>query len=104
VLTTEQVKEILSLNAKKKKVEALEDFVIDLPKEEPKNFQNAVGQDDLNRFDKPKKKRKNKKRRNPNSQNTSTPQNNPIKEKGTGTGNKPRPSSKNRNNGNKKRS
>ena len=102
VLTTEQVKEILSLNAKKKKVEALEDFVIDLPKEEPKNFQNAVGQDDLNRFDKPKKKRKNKKRRNPNSQNTSSPQNNPNKEKGTG--NKPKPSYKNRNNGNKKQS
>lgn len=102
VLTTEQVKEILSLNAKKKKVEALEDFVIDLPKEEPKNFQNAVGQDDLNRFDKPKKKRKNKKRRNPNSQNTSAPQNNPNKEKGTG--NKPKPSNKNRNNGNKKQS
>ena len=102
VLTTEQVKEILSLNAKKKKVEALEDFVIDLPKEEPKNFQNAVGQDDLNRFDKPKKKRKNKKRRNPNSQNTSAPQNNPNKEKRTG--NKPKPSNKNRNNGNKKQS
>lgn len=68
VLTTEKVKEILALNAKKQKVDALEDFVAELPKEDPKNFQNAVGQDDLTRFDKPKSKRRNKKRR-PNNNN-----------------------------------
>ncbi len=68
VLTTEKVKEILALNAKKQKVDALEDFVDDTPKEVPKNFQNAVGQDDLTRFDKPKSKRRNKKRR-PNNNN-----------------------------------
>ncbi|BCY27883.1 PSP1 domain-containing protein [Flavobacterium okayamense] len=100
VLTTEQVKEILALNAKKKKVEALEDFVVDIQKDEPKNFQNVVGQDDLNRFDKPtKKKRKSKKRKpntsegtKPNTPNTNTNNNN----------NRNKPSNKNRNNGPKK--
>lgn len=96
VLTTEQVKEILAVNAKNKKVEALEDFVVELTKEEPKNFQNVVGQDDLNRFDKPKKKRKNNKKRNPsntNAQQTASPNKGNIKNK---------PINKNRNNGNKK--
>jgi cell fate regulator YaaT (PSP1 superfamily) len=96
VLTTEQVKEILAVNAKNRKIEALEDFVVELTKDEPKNFQNVVGQDDLNRFDKPKKKRKNNKRRNPsntNAQQTASPNKGNIKSK---------PINKNRNNGNKK--
>lgn len=69
VLNTQQVKEILELNANKKKIEALEDYASELTKEEPKNFQNAVGQDDLNRFDKPRKKRPNKKKKNSNKNN-----------------------------------
>lgn len=98
VLTTAQVKEILAINARKKKIEALEDYVADLPKEEPKNFQNVVGQDDLNRFDKPKKKRKNKKRK-PNTSESSKP-NTPIAN--TNNTNKNKPSNKKRNNGPKK--
>lgn len=101
VLTTAQVKEILAINAKKKKIEALEDFVADLPKEESKNFQNAVGQDDLNRFDKPtKKKRKNKKRK-PNVSEGGKP-NTPNANANANNNNRNKPSNKNRNNGPKK--
>ncbi len=65
VLTVEQVKEILAVNAKNQKVAALEDFVVEDTKAIENNFQNVVGQDSLNRFDKPKKRpNKNKKRRN----------------------------------------
>ena len=88
-------------NAKKKKIEALEDFVADLPKEESKNFQNAVGQDDLNRFDKPtKKKRKNKKRK-PNVSEGGKP-NTPNANANANNNNRNKPSNKNRNNGPKK--
>lgn len=79
VLTVSQVKEIIDLNKQRKKVAAIEDFVVEIVKDEPKNFQNVVGQDDLNRFDRPKKKNnKNKKRRNnPNKpQNQATNNNN----------------------------
>ncbi|AWM13700.1 hypothetical protein DI487_07385 [Flavobacterium sediminis] len=70
VLTVEQVKEILAVNAKNQKVAALEDFVVEDTKTIEKNFQNVVGQDSLNRFDKPKKRpNKNKKRRNNNNNN-----------------------------------
>lgn len=102
VLTTDQVKEILSLNAKKKKVEALEDFVVDIPKDEPKNFQNVVGQDDLNRFDKPtKKKRKNKKRK-PNTGEGNKPTTSNANANANNNNNRNKPSNKNRNNGPKK--
>lgn len=102
VLTTDQVKEILSLNAKKKKVEALEDFVVDIPKDEPKNFQNVVGQDDLNRFDKPtKKKRKNKKRK-PNTGEGNKPTTPNANANANNNNNRNKPSNKNRNNGPKK--
>ncbi len=102
VLTTDQVKEILSLNAKKKKVEALEDFVVDIPKDEPKNFQNVVGQDDLNRFDKPtKKKRKNKKRK-PNTGEGNKPSTSNANANANNNNNRNKPSNKNRNNGPKK--
>ncbi|MCO6174833.1 hypothetical protein NHF50_07220 [Flavobacterium sp. NRK F10] len=76
VLTVEQVKEILAVNAKNQKVAALEDFVVEDTKTIEKNFQNVVGQDSLNRFDKPKKRpNKNKKRRNNNKQQQQKPAN-----------------------------
>ena len=69
ILSVKQVKEIIELNKQKKKVLALEDFVIEQPKANAENFQNVVGQDSLTRFDKPKKKNnnnnKNKKRTKP---------------------------------------
>ena len=45
--------------------EVITDFVVEDTKAIENNFQNVVGQDSLNRFDKPKKRpNKNKKRRN----------------------------------------
>jgi len=66
ILSVAQVKSILIENKQNKKIAAIEDFVIETTKEIEKNFQNAVGQDSLTRFDKPKgKQNKNKKRRKP---------------------------------------
>jgi cell fate regulator YaaT (PSP1 superfamily) len=64
VLNVTEVKEIIAQNKQKIKVEALEDFAIEIEKPEvEKTFQNAMGQDSLTRFDQPKKN--NKKRRRP---------------------------------------
>jgi len=66
-----QVQKIIDLNKAKKKVQSLEAFVVDLVPEEKLVFENVVGQDSLNRFDKPRnrnKKRRKKKRR-PNKNN-----------------------------------
>jgi len=66
VLTVSQVREVLTFNKQGKKIAAIEDFAVEVTKEIEKNFQNAVGQDSLTRFDKPKgKPNKNKKRRKP---------------------------------------
>ena len=60
--------EIIALNAKKVKVESLEEYASELVEEVKADFENVVGQDSLTRFDKPKSKsrRKNNRRRNPN--------------------------------------
>lgn len=59
-LNAEQVKEILAINSKKERVASLEEYVIDeiTPEAVEKNFQNAVGQDSLTRFDTPKRKKR----------------------------------------------
>lgn len=74
-LTTDQVKEIKTMNAKKESVASLEDFSEQIVLEEKSTFENVVGQDSLTRFDRPKKskKRRNKSRnrnrkKNPNNQ------------------------------------
>jgi cell fate regulator YaaT (PSP1 superfamily) len=59
VITAEQVKEMVSLNKNKERVTALEDYAVEIAAIEPeKNFQNAVGQDSLTRFDAPKPKKR----------------------------------------------
>lgn len=63
VLSVKQVKEIIELNKQKKKVVAIEEFVVEQPKATVENFQNVVGQDSLTRFDRPKKKNKKPKKR-----------------------------------------
>jgi cell fate regulator YaaT (PSP1 superfamily) len=63
VLKVDQVKEIVALNKDKKKVAAIEDYAVETIQEEEKNFQNAVGQDSLTRFDQPKKKKRPNKKR-----------------------------------------
>jgi cell fate regulator YaaT (PSP1 superfamily) len=81
LLTNEQAAEIVRKNKAKEPVASLEEYVLDLPpaKTEEKVFENVVGQDSLNRFDRPKqsknKKSRNKKPRNRN-RNRKAPQKN----------------------------
>jgi len=70
VLGVEQVKEIIALNKKGEKIKELELYVEE-PEEVEKNFQNAVGQDSVTRFDQPKKKKRPAKKRIPNKATTS---------------------------------
>ena len=60
VLTTDQVKEILELNAQNEKGNELESYSEDVPSDKD-HFQNAVEQDSVTRFDQPKRRRKNTK-------------------------------------------
>ncbi|WP_158961899.1 regulatory iron-sulfur-containing complex subunit RicT [Myroides fluvii] len=60
VLTTEQVKEILGLNAQNEKGNELESYSEDVPSDND-HFQNAVEQDSVTRFDQPKRRKKNTK-------------------------------------------
>ena len=67
-LSKERVQEIVEKNRKKESVASLEQYVVETVSEEKLVFENVVGQDSLNRFDRPnkgnkKKKRPNKKRR-----------------------------------------
>jgi len=72
ILSVNRVKEIISLNRKGIKVDALEERQTEKPVQSM-DFQNVVGQDSLTRFDKSKNKRKkNKFRSKENGQNTNT--------------------------------
>lgn len=66
-LTPEQANKIIAKNKKNEAVGSLEEYEVDLQLEEndKKGFNNAVGEDSLTRFDKPKqqRKRRNKKRK-----------------------------------------
>lgn len=65
VLKIDQVKEIIAENKQKNKVSSLEDFAIEVTSEPEKDFNNAMGQESLTRFDQPKRKKKpNRKRKN----------------------------------------
>lgn len=118
VLKVDQVKEIVALNKEKTRIAAIEDYAVETVVEEEKNFQNAVGQDSLTRFDQPKKKKRpnNKKRPTaevekqkgaperqnkivPNGQNKPAPERqNKITPEGQGGQNKPASEGQNRNN------
>ena len=65
VLKIDQVKEIISENRQKNKVSSLEDFAIEITTEPEKDFNNAMGQESLTRFDQPKKKKKPNRKRKP---------------------------------------
>ena len=84
-LTTTQANEIIAANAKREKVESLEDYASELIEEAKVDFENVVGQDSLTRFDKPKNnnRRKNNRRksinRNQNKPKKPRPQNNNAK-------------------------
>ena len=105
VLSVAKVKEILALNKQHKKIAAIEDFAIEDTKEIEKNFQNAVGQDSLTRFDRPKSKSKSRSKnsRNQNSgkgqsqgKNTPTLEKNPNQVKNQNP-DKPQNTDKNQN-------
>jgi cell fate regulator YaaT (PSP1 superfamily) len=71
VLNIEQVKEIMAENKQNKKVSSLEDFAIETVAEPEKDFNNAMGQESLTRFDQPKKSKN--KNRNKNKSKVSSP-------------------------------
>ena len=65
-LTLDQVQEIIALNKQNKKSSSLEDYESDIEIPEKVDFEDAVGQDSLTRFDVPRKRKRNnrnKKRR-----------------------------------------
>ena len=105
VLPVAKVKEILALNKQSKKIAAIEDFAIEDNKEAEKNFQNAVGQDSLTRFDRPKGKSKSRPKKKPvtvKKQDGNAP-NTPVAEKkNTNKNKKRRKPTNNQNNGPKK--
>lgn len=75
VLKIDQVKEIVAQNKEKIRVSSLEDFAIEIVVEQEANFNNAMGQESLTRFDQPKKsKNKNKNRNKNKAQNSNTNQ------------------------------
>jgi len=68
VIHIDQVKEIVAENKQRKRISSLEDFALEIVAEPKQDFNNAMGQESLTRFDQPKKKksRNNNKRRKPN--------------------------------------
>ena len=62
-LSKDQVYEIVEVNRKKKKVASLEEFAAENISEGSLLFENAVGQDSLTRFDKPKRSSRKKRRK-----------------------------------------
>ena len=64
ILKIEQVREIIAQNKQKIKVSSLEDFAVEVVVEIEKDFNNAIGQESLTRFDQPKRKKSNSKNRN----------------------------------------
>lgn len=65
VLKIEQVKEIIAENKLKNKVSSLEDYAVEENPTPEKDFNNAMGQESLTRFDQPKKKKRPNKKRKP---------------------------------------
>ncbi|OYU80978.1 MAG: hypothetical protein CFE23_07055 [Flavobacterium sp. BFFFF1] len=64
-LKIEQVKEIIAENKEKNKVSSLEDYAIEAAPAPEKDFNNAMGQESLTRFDQPKRKKRPNKNRKP---------------------------------------
>jgi cell fate regulator YaaT (PSP1 superfamily) len=93
-----QLKEIIESNKGGEVVTSLEDFELDVITDTKIDFEDAVGQDSLTRFDQPKtKKKRRNKRRKPQHQNQkkiNNPQNRGPKK----SGNKPKPQNNKPNN------
>ena len=65
VLKIEQVREIVAENKEKRRVSSLEDFSVEIAAEPEQNYNNAMGQESLTRFDQPKKKKRPTKKKKP---------------------------------------
>jgi hypothetical protein len=78
VLKIDQVKEIVAENKLKNKVSSLEDYAIEIIVEPEKNFNNAMGQESLTRFDQPKSKKKPNKKRKISGENAIVANNNKL--------------------------
>ena len=76
VLKIDQVREIIAENKEKRKVTSLEDYAMEIVVEPQKDFNNAMGQESLTRFDQPKSKKKNNKKRKPAGENLIVANNN----------------------------
>jgi cell fate regulator YaaT (PSP1 superfamily) len=63
VLKIDQVKEIVTQNKLGNKVSSLEDFALEIVTEPEKDFNNAMGQESLTRFDQPRNNKKNNKKK-----------------------------------------
>jgi cell fate regulator YaaT (PSP1 superfamily) len=85
VLKIEQVREIIEENKLKNKVSSLEDYALEIVTEPEKDFNNAMGQESLTRFDQPTRKKKNNKKRKPSGDKK------PNSNQGNGGNNNPRP-------------
>jgi hypothetical protein len=114
ILKIDQVKEIIAENKLKNKVSSLEDYAIEVVAEPEQNFNNAMGQESLTRFDQPKRKKKPTKKPRvagenaiiPNNANKPTIQkNNPPSNANANVANSENPTKENpnSNNGNKNR-
>lgn len=97
-LDVDAVKDILSMNAKGEMPASLEELMAEVEIEEP-DFDNVVGQDDINRFDRPKRSKNSRRKKGP--QQGQQPKGNQPKAKGgqdnnrgnqqQGEGGKPKP-------------
>jgi len=101
VLKIDQIKEIMAENKQGKKVASLEDFAEDLTPVVEKDFNNAMGQESLTRFDQPKKKKKPSRARKPEGGNVIVANaNKPQNQEKPATNNRPqnqnRPANNNR--------
>lgn len=72
-LTKDQVKDILAKNRNKEKIASLEEYAAENVRDDELIFENAVGQDSLTRFDRPKRRKKRNKRRKSKNKNKQTP-------------------------------
>lgn len=104
-LKVEKVNEIIALNKKGKTVASLEEFIEDVSVSNEKLFSDAVGQDSLTRFDKPKRskssrRKKSKRSRNKqgNKSNTKNTAKKSSNSKGGNSNKKRRPKQKPKNN------
>jgi cell fate regulator YaaT (PSP1 superfamily) len=93
VLKIDQVREIVEENKQKKKVTSLEDYALEIVvDEEVKNFNNAMGQESLTRFDQPKKKNnKNRNNKNKNKVVEAKPASNPNNQNQNKPNQQPKP-------------